>query len=107
MAHTFSLVPKEITISTLQITTMDVVRLSSIEEKVIWKIRHRAKVGKAKYGVTMERDDLNIMEWLVHLQEELLDASVYVQRLINDVNIANEKVRDQDIIDAINACESE
>ena len=107
MAHTFSLVPKGITISTLQITTMDVVRLSSIEEKVIWKIRHRAKVGKTKYGVTMEREDLDLAEWLVHLQEELLDASVYVQRLLNDVNIANEKVRDQDIIDAIDSCESE
>jgi hypothetical protein len=86
---------------------MDVVRLSSIEEKVIWKIRHRAKVGKAKYGVTMEREDLNLMEWLVHLQEELLDASVYVQRLINDVSLSDGVLVDQDIIDAINACESE
>tara|TARA_Y100001937_G_scaffold34766_1_gene49660 strand:- start:24130 stop:24390 length:261 start_codon:yes stop_codon:yes gene_type:complete len=86
---------------------MDVVKLSSIEEKVIWKIRHRANVGKAKYGVTMERDDLNIMEWLVHLQEELLDASVYLQRLINDVSLSEGVLVDQDIIDAINACESE
>ena len=86
---------------------MDVVRLSSIEEKVIWKIRHRARVGKAKYGVTMEREDLNLMEWLVHLQEELLDASVYVQRLINDVSLSEGVLVDQDIIDAIDACESE
>ncbi len=120
MVRTFLLVVKRITISIMRITTMDVVRLSSIEEKVIWKIRHRAKVGKTKYGVTMEREDLNITEWLVHLQEELLDASVYVQRLINDVNIANKAIKDQDLIDIINnaheakygvhpddACESE
>ncbi len=81
--------------------------MSSIEEKVIWKIRHRARVGKAKYGVTMEREDLNLMEWLVHLQEELLDASVYVQRLINDVSLSEGVLVDQDIIDAIDACESE
>ena len=44
----------------------------------------RAKVGKAKYGVTMERTDLDIVEWLTHLQEELMDAAVYVERLIQD-----------------------
>ena len=44
----------------------------------------RAEVGKAKYGVTMERTDLNIVEWLTHLQEELMDAAVYVERLIQD-----------------------
>ena len=85
MAHTFLLVPKKITISTLNITTMGVVRLSKFEEKVIDKIRKRAEVGKAKYGVTMERSDLDTIEWLTHLQEELMDASVYVERLIEEV----------------------
>ena len=33
----------------------------------------------------MERTDLNTLEWLVHLQEELMDASVYVERLLNDL----------------------
>jgi len=59
--------------------------MSKYEEKVIDKIRERAKVGKNKYGVTMERTDLNTLEWLVHLQEELMDASVYVERLLNDL----------------------
>lgn len=85
MAHTFSLVPRGITIDTLQITTMGVVRLSRFEEKVIDKIRKRAEVGKAKYGVTMERSDLDTIEWLTHLQEELMDASVYVERLLEEV----------------------
>lgn len=86
MAHTFSLVPKKITISILNITTMGVVRLSKFEEKVIDKIRKRAEVGKAKYGVTMERGDLDTIEWLTHLQEELMDASVYVERLLEEVD---------------------
>ena len=38
-----------------------------------------------KYGVTMERGDLSLIEWLTHLQEELMDAAVYVQRLIEEV----------------------
>tara|TARA_R110002020_G_scaffold97100_3_gene231926 strand:+ start:1882 stop:2121 length:240 start_codon:yes stop_codon:yes gene_type:complete len=59
--------------------------MSKYEEQVINKIRERAKVGKNKYGVTMERTDLNTLEWLVHLQEELMDAAVYVERLLNDL----------------------
>jgi hypothetical protein len=59
--------------------------MSKYEEQVINKIRERAEVGKNKYGVTMERTDLNTLEWLVHLQEELMDAAVYVERLLNDL----------------------
>ena len=58
--------------------------MSKHEDEVCKKIQARAKVGKAKYGVSMERTDLNIVEWLTHLQEELMDASVYVERLIQD-----------------------
>lgn len=39
----------------------------------------RSIVGLAKYGVTTERGDLSLGDWLQHLQEELLDAAVYVQ----------------------------
>ena len=59
--------------------------MSKFEEKVIDKIRERAEVGKAKYGVTMERSDLDTIEGLTHLQEELMDASVYVERLLEEV----------------------
>jgi len=58
--------------------------MSKYEEQVINKIRERAEVGKNKYGVTMERTDLNTLEWLVHLQEELMDAAVYIERLMRD-----------------------
>ena len=61
--------------------------MSRFEEKVCAKILERAKDGKRKYGVTMEREDLNIQDWLTHLQEELMDAAVYVERLIQDVGI--------------------
>ena len=71
-------------------------------------MRKRAVSGKAKYGVTMERDDLTIEQWLIHLQEELMDASIYVQRLIEEVDSMQRMPHiDQDIVDAIDACESE
>ena len=44
-------------------------------------IQERAMKGETKYGTTMERGDLSIQEWLTHLQEELLDGAVYIQKL--------------------------
>lgn len=59
--------------------------MSRIEEKVITEIRNRATVGESKYGVTMERTDLNLLQWLTHLQEELLDAAVYIEKLKEEI----------------------
>lgn len=58
--------------------------MSKIEESVIEKIRNRAKVGESKYGVTMERNDLSFLQWMKHLQEELMDAAVYVEKIIQE-----------------------
>ena len=55
--------------------------MSRIEEQVIEQIRQRAARGKEKYGVTLERDDLSVLEWLQHLQEELMDATTYIEKL--------------------------
>ena len=35
------------------------------------------------YGTTMDREDLTREEWMNHLYEELLDASLYLKKLIN------------------------
>ena len=48
---------------------------------VIRKMYQRSQVGIKKYGTTMERDDLSFSEWLMHLQDELLDAAIYCMKL--------------------------
>jgi hypothetical protein len=58
--------------------------MSRIEDEVCKKILGRAVVGLKKYGVTMERTDFSKKVWLTYLQEELMDAVVYVQRLIEE-----------------------
>jgi len=65
--------------------------MSKIEESVINKIRERADIGKNKYGVTMERNDLNILQWLTHLQEELMDAAVYLEKVIQSDEYRGDK----------------
>jgi len=57
-------------------------KMSKIEENVCKKIMMRAKVGKKKYGVTMERGDLTSKEWMTHLSEELMDSLVYIEKLM-------------------------
>ena len=51
-------------------------------ETVRLKLKHRAEVGLSKYGVDTTREDIDLLGWLQHLQDELMDATVYVQRLI-------------------------
>lgn len=48
-------------------------------EYVRQQLLNRSEVGLKKYGVTTMRKDLTLDQWMVHLQEELLDAAVYVQ----------------------------
>jgi len=55
--------------------------MSKVEQRVIDKINQRAEVGKKKYNTTMERNDLEVIDWLIHLQEEMLDASIYIEKL--------------------------
>ena len=54
-------------------------------ENVREQLKNRSEVGFKKYGVTTEREDLDLMAWLQHLQEELMDASVYIERLKEEV----------------------
>ena len=60
--------------------------LDSINKQVVQKIVKRAALGKANYGVTMDRDDLKLQHWLTHLQEELLDAAVYIEKILKEEN---------------------
>lgn len=48
------------------------------------KLDQRSLRGVQKYGVTTERDDLDEIAWLRHLQEEMLDGAVYIERIIRD-----------------------
>tara|TARA_B110000503_G_C7037500_1_gene366769 strand:+ start:588 stop:827 length:240 start_codon:yes stop_codon:yes gene_type:complete len=45
------------------------------------KFEERSQTGIRKYDTTLEREDLNFLNWLDHLQEELMDATLYIERL--------------------------
>ena len=50
--------------------------------EVIEKYAQRSEVGIAKYGTTLETNNKD--NYLKHLQEELMDATLYLQKLIMD-----------------------
>jgi len=59
--------------------------MSKIEDEVCEEIQARAERGLNKYGVSMEREDLTIVEWLQHALEESLDLAVYLKRLQHEI----------------------
>jgi len=52
-----------------------------IIQQVVDKFQQRSDVGYKKYGVTLHDDEPNIQKWLTHLQEELMDAVNYIEKL--------------------------
>jgi len=52
---------------------------------VVKKFNQRSDVGQRKYGTTLDRKDLTRQEWINHLQEELMDAILYCERLKSEL----------------------
>ena len=59
--------------------------------KVLAKYYERSQLGIQKYGRTLDRDDLSLTDWLNHLQEELMDATLYIEKLKADVKFIEQK----------------
>ena len=49
--------------------------------EVIEKYAKRSEIGIAKYGTTLETNNKD--NYLKHLQEELMDATLYLQKLMD------------------------
>ena len=69
-----------------------------IEDKIVLRVlsrfNERSQVGINKYNTTLERTDLSTLEWLTHLQDELMDATLYVERLKDEVKYLNNNNED-------------
>ena len=69
-----------------------------IEDKIVLRVlarfNERSQVGINKYNTTLERTDLSTLEWLTHLQDELMDATLYVERLKDELKYLNNNNED-------------
>ena len=85
-----------------------------IIDRVIKKIKLRSDVGFKKYGVTLKDDDQPLDVWLTHIQEELMDAVNYIEK-VKDVLYMSRTVSDhqedadftKEEIEAINKANAE
>jgi hypothetical protein len=53
----------------------------SIVQTIVDKFITRAEFGEKKYGVTLDRDDLSIEDFINHALEEHMDAILYLQKV--------------------------
>ena len=78
-----------------------------VVQSVVNKFVDRSDVGFAKYGKTLRDDQSDVFVWLNHLQEELMDATLYLQRLKEEISTLREEkallseLNDIDVIDAM------
>ena len=59
----------------------------SVLMAVMAKYWERSRVGQAKYGTNLDRLDVEFSQWLEHLQEELMDATLYLSRIKKEIEL--------------------
>lgn len=59
--------------------------VDTVVEAVRADLLRRSQLGIAKYGVTLDRTDLNLRDWLQHAYEETLDQANYLKRAIIEI----------------------
>lgn len=59
--------------------------LSEVTRELIKQLVQRDIKGLAKYGVSLDRKDLSLEEWLQHATEELLDGAGYMQAALREL----------------------
>lgn len=58
----------------------------AVVEAVRADLLRRSQIGIAKYGSTLEREDLSLRDWAQHTYEEMLDAANYLKRTIMELD---------------------
>ncbi len=56
-----------------------------VVQRVIDKYKQRSRVGFIKYEVSMADNPKELKGWLIDLQEELMDATNYIERILQEL----------------------
>lgn len=59
-----------------------ILKTDSIVDAIIDEHIKRAEMGKEKYGQTLDRNDLSVLEYLQHAKEEAMDLALYLEKTI-------------------------
>ena len=58
----------------------------AIVESLIQEYRIRSLKGIAKYGTTLEDNNLSLYKWLQHAKEEAMDMALYLHKAQKQLN---------------------
>ena len=60
--------------------------VTGTEARVCEMVASRQRFGLKKYGTPVADNPLTLRQWLQHQLEELLDAAIYCQRAIEEID---------------------
>jgi hypothetical protein len=70
-----------------------------IVDQVVTKFQQRSSVGIEKYNTTLQQNNKD--NYLLHLQQELQDATLYIEKLLTQnaeiTNLVNTSIDDADL----------
>jgi tRNA A37 threonylcarbamoyladenosine biosynthesis protein TsaE len=68
-----------------QSSTFPTQKTDPVVDRVIKQFSERSRIGIDKYGKTLSENPLSLLEWLEHLKQELMDATLYIERAKDEV----------------------
>lgn len=68
-----------------QSSTFTTQKTDPVVDRVIKQFSERSRIGIDKYGKTLSENPLSLLEWLEHLKQELMDATLYIERAKDEV----------------------
>jgi hypothetical protein len=68
-----------------QSSTFSTQKTDPVVDRVIKQFSERSRIGIDKYGKTLSENPLSLLEWLEHLKQELMDATLYIERAKDEV----------------------
>jgi hypothetical protein len=57
-----------------------------VVEQIVISFVNRSELGIKKYGKTLDKNELPLIDWLQHSIEEKMDDILYMQRALNELN---------------------
>jgi len=61
-------------------------KVDSVVQTIIERFESRAAFGKQKYSTDLDRTDLSVLDWIQHIQDELHDGILYLEKLKQVLN---------------------
>lgn len=71
----------DFSINPTKTSTTNYLTKDSVVNSVIEQFAKRSNVGVEKYGTTLDRTDLTMLDWIQHAQEELMDGILYLEKI--------------------------